>query len=173
LNLAAVRMFKRILVAYGESPESGRALLTGIHLAKHQRRIEGSIGSGEPCLRTLDTIDAEVAGGTPLLRQQASDYHRDLQLRAQQGVRHKGVILTNELVEALKCRQPWNAVQRIQNDLLAVGLRRHSLLFSRLWNRTAHDLSQQVMGMHSGGALNRERKRICLQLACDTIDLHC
>jgi nucleotide-binding universal stress UspA family protein len=27
-------MFKRILVAYDESPESERALLTGIHLAK-------------------------------------------------------------------------------------------------------------------------------------------
>jgi len=27
-------MFNKILVAYDESPESGRALLTGIHLAK-------------------------------------------------------------------------------------------------------------------------------------------
>ena len=27
-------MFKNILVAYDESPEPGRALLTGIHLAK-------------------------------------------------------------------------------------------------------------------------------------------
>ncbi len=27
-------MFKNILVAYDESPESGRALLTAIHLAK-------------------------------------------------------------------------------------------------------------------------------------------
>jgi hypothetical protein len=27
-------MFSKILVAYVESPESGRALLTGIHLAK-------------------------------------------------------------------------------------------------------------------------------------------
>jgi K+-sensing histidine kinase KdpD len=28
------KMFKNILVAYDESPESGRALVTGIHLAK-------------------------------------------------------------------------------------------------------------------------------------------
>ena len=34
--------------------------------------------------------------------------------------------------------------QRTQSDLLVLGLHRHSLLFSRLWNHTTHDLSQQV-----------------------------
>ena len=43
-------------------------------------------------------------------------------------------------------------VQRNQSDLLVLGLHRHSLLFSRLWNHTTHDLSQQlsssILGVH-------------------------
>ena len=44
-------------------------------------------------------IDAEVPGGTILLRQQAADYYRDLQARAQQAAEREGVNLTTELVE--------------------------------------------------------------------------
>jgi hypothetical protein len=43
-------------------------------------------------------------------------------------------------------------VQRNQSDLLVLGLRRHSLLFSRLWNHTTYDLVQQlsssILGVH-------------------------
>ncbi len=95
-------MFNKILVAYDESPESGRALLTN--------------------------IDAEVPGGTTLLRQQAFEYYRDLQARAQQAAQREGVILTSELVEGDEVQAIVECVQRNQSDLLVLGLHRHSVL---------------------------------------------
>jgi nucleotide-binding universal stress UspA family protein len=49
-------MFNKILVAYDESPESGRALLTGIHLAKSLNAELRAVSVQEKLpLRTLDT----------------------------------------------------------------------------------------------------------------------
>jgi nucleotide-binding universal stress UspA family protein len=61
-------MFKRILVAYDESPASGRALLTGIHLAKTLNAQLRAVSIQEELPAYSGYIDAEVAGGTALLR---------------------------------------------------------------------------------------------------------
>ena len=92
-------MFKRILVAYDESPESGRALLTGIDLAKSLNAELRAVSVQEKLPPYAGYIDAEVPGGTPLLRQQAFEYYRDLQARAQQAARQEGIIQLTELVE--------------------------------------------------------------------------
>jgi nucleotide-binding universal stress UspA family protein len=72
--------------------------------------------------------------------------------RAQQTAQRKGVILTTELVEGDEVQEIMECVQRNQSDLLVLGLHRHSLLFSRLWNHTTHDLVQQlsssILGVH-------------------------
>ncbi len=145
-------MFKKILVAYDESPESGRALLTAIHLAKGLNAELRAVSVQEKLTTYAGYIDAEVPGGTKLLRQQAADYYRDLQTRAQQAAQREGVILTTELVEGDEVQAIVECVQRNQSDLLVLGLHRHSLLFGRLWNHTTHDLSQQlnssILGVH-------------------------
>jgi nucleotide-binding universal stress UspA family protein len=92
-------MFNKILVAHDESPESGRALLTGIHLAKSLNAELRAVSVLEKLPPYTRYIDAEVPGGTMLLRQQATDYYRGLQTRAQQAAEREGVILTIELVE--------------------------------------------------------------------------
>ena len=69
-------------------------------------------------------IDAEVPGGTILLRQQAADYYRDLQARAQQAAEREGVNLTTELVEGDEVEAIVECVQRNQSDLLVLGLHR-------------------------------------------------
>ena len=145
-------MFKRILVAYDESPESGRALLTGIHLAKSLSAELRTVSVQEKLPPYDGYIDAEVPGGTALLHQQASEYYRKLQADAQQAAGQEGITLTTELVEGNEVEAIVECVQRTQSDLLVLGIHRHSLLFSRLWNHTAHDLSQQVvssiLGVH-------------------------
>lgn len=59
---------------------------------------------------------------------------------------------TTELVEGDEVRAIVECVQKTQSDLLVLGLHRHTLLFGRLWNHTAHDLTQQVissiLGVH-------------------------
>jgi nucleotide-binding universal stress UspA family protein len=145
-------MFNKILVAFDESPESGRALLTGIHLAKTLNAELKTVSVQEKLPPYAGYIDAEVPGGTTLLRQQAVDYYRDLQTRAQQAAQREGVILTSELVEGDEVQAIVECVQRNQSDLLVLGLHMHSSLFSRLWNHTTHDLSQQltssILGVH-------------------------
>jgi nucleotide-binding universal stress UspA family protein len=145
-------MFNKILVAYDESPESGRALLTAIHLAKSLNAELRAVSVQEKLPPYAGYIDAGLPGGTTLVRQQAADYYRDLQARAQQTAQRKGVILTTELVEGDEVQAIMECVQRNQSDLLVLGLQRHSLLFSRLWNHTTHDLVQQVsnsiLGVH-------------------------
>lgn len=145
-------MFHKILVAYDESPESGRALLAGIHLAKSLNAELRAVSVQEKLPPYAGYIDTEVPGGTKLLRQQAFDYYRELQTRAQQAAQREGVVLTTELVEGEEVQAIVDCVQRNQSDLLVLGLHRHSLLFGRLWNHTAHDLTQQlstsILGVH-------------------------
>ena len=57
-------MFKTILVAYDESPESGRALLTAIHLAKSLNPELKAVSILEKLPPYAGYIDAEVPGGT-------------------------------------------------------------------------------------------------------------
>ena len=87
-----------------------------------------------------------------LLRQKVADYHRDLLIRARQTAQREGVILKTELVEGDEVQAIMECAQRNQSDLLVLGLHRHSLLFSRLWNHTTHDLAQQlnssILGVH-------------------------
>ena len=59
-------MFKKILVAYDESPESGRALLTAIHLAKGLNAELRAVSVQENLPPYAGYIDAEVPGGTIL-----------------------------------------------------------------------------------------------------------
>jgi nucleotide-binding universal stress UspA family protein len=137
-------MFKRILVAYDESPASGRALRTGIHLAKTLNAELRAVSIQEKLPPYSGYIDAEVPGGTALLRQQASEYYRKLQTGAQEAARREGITLMAELVEGDEVEAIVECAQRTHSDLLVVGIHRHPLLLSRLWNHTAHDLSQRV-----------------------------
>jgi nucleotide-binding universal stress UspA family protein len=119
-------MLKRIMVAYDESPESERALLTGIHLAKRLNAELRAVSVQEKLPPYSGYIDAEVPGGTALLRQQASDYYRDLQSRARETAQQEGIILTTELVEGDEVQAIVECVQKTQSDLPVLGLHRHS-----------------------------------------------
>lgn len=145
-------MFKRILVAYDESPASGRALLAGIHLAKILNAELRAVSVQEKLPPYSGYIDAEIPGGTALLQQQASEYYRKLQTEAQEAARQEGIALTTELVQGDEIEAIVECAQRTHSDLLVVGIHRHPLLLSRLWNHTAHDLSQKVasniLGVH-------------------------
>ena len=138
-------MFKRILVAYDGSPESGRALTAGIQLAKNLKSD----------LRTVyvyEKLPAYAAGymhlggngASVLLPRQASQYYRMLQVRAQQAARQQGIALKTEILEGDEVKAIVECVQRTRRDLLVLGIPRHYGLFSRLWSHTTCDLSQQV-----------------------------
>ena len=144
-------MFKKILIAYDESPESGRALLIAIQLAKRLNAELKAVSVLEKLPPYAGYIDAEVPGGTAALRKQASDYYRKPQADAHETARQHGVALKTEILEGDEVQAIVECVRSSDSDLLVLGLHRHSLL-SRLWSHTAHDLSQQVissiLGVH-------------------------
>lgn len=144
-------MFKNILVAYDESPESGRALLTAIQLAKTLNAELKAVSVLEKLPPYAGYIDGEVPGGTAALQKQASDYYRKLQADAHETARQHGVALKTEILEGDEVQAIVECVRSSNTDLLVLGLHHHSL-FSRLWSHTAHDLSQQVissiLGVH-------------------------
>jgi nucleotide-binding universal stress UspA family protein len=139
-----VKMFKRILVAYDGSPESKRALLTGIYLAKSLNAELRAVSVLENLPAYAGYIDAGLPGETAELREQGSEHYRKIQVEAQLTARHEGIVLMTELIEGDEVQAIVECVQRTRSDLLVLGIHQHSWLFSRLLNHTTHDLSQQV-----------------------------
>jgi nucleotide-binding universal stress UspA family protein len=144
-NKGKIKMFKRILVAYDGSPESGRALIVGIQLAKSLKADLRAVYVYEKLpAYAAGYMDLGVSGASIVLPRQASQYYRTLQLNAQQAAHQQGIALKTELVEGDEVKAIVECVQRTRSDLLVLGIPRHYGLFSRLWNHTTHDLSQQV-----------------------------
>ena len=138
-------MFKRILVAYDGSPESGRALIAGIQLAKSLKSDLRTVYVNEKLpAYAAGYVDVGGNDASVLLPRQASQYYQMLQVRAEQAARQEGIALKTELVEGDEVTAIVECVQRTQSDLLVTGTPRHYGLFSRLWNHTTQDLSQQV-----------------------------
>jgi nucleotide-binding universal stress UspA family protein len=138
-------MFKRILVAYDGSPESSRALLTGIHLAKSLMAELRAIYVQERLPMDAGFIDAAVPGGTVLACQQAFQCYRFLEASAHQTARQESVFVKTEFVEGDEIQRIVECVERTRSDLLVLGIHRHPTFLSRMWHHTAHDLSQQVV----------------------------
>jgi nucleotide-binding universal stress UspA family protein len=138
-------MFKRILVAYDGSPESGRALIVGIQLAKSLKAELRTVYVYEKVpAYAAGYMDVGVNGDSIMLPRQASQYYRKLQVDAQESARQQGIALNTELVEGDEVKAIVECAQRTRSDLLVLGIPRRYGLFSRLWNHTAYDLSQHV-----------------------------
>lgn len=138
-------MFKRILVAYDGSPESGRALIVGIQLAKSLKADLRTVYVYEKLpAYAAGYMDFGVSGASIVLPRQASQYYRKLQVNAQEAAHQQGIALRTELVEGDEVKAIVECVQRTRSDLLVLGIPRSDGLFSRLWSHTTHDLSQQV-----------------------------
>jgi len=138
-------MFKKILVAYDGSPESGRALIVGVELAKSLKADLSTVYVFEKLpAYAVGYMDIGVTGATGVLPRQVSQYYRKLQVNAQEAARQQGIALNTELVEGDEVKAIVECVQRTRTDLLVLGIPRRYGLFSRLWNHTTHDLSQHV-----------------------------
>jgi nucleotide-binding universal stress UspA family protein len=144
-------MFKRITVAYSESPESRRALASAIHLA----RILGAelqavtIVEAPPAYTAYaDAVDPSLALIINSDRMQA--YER-LRSDARQAAEREGVALQTHLLQGEEVDAIVGFLDRHQTDLLVIGLHRRESHISRLWS-TVYGLAQNapcsVLGVH-------------------------
>ena len=122
-----------------------RALLVSMQLAKSLKAELRTVYVYEKLPPyAAGYMDFGVNGASINLPRQASEYYRMLQVHAQQTARQQGIALKTEFVEGDEVQAIVECVQRTRSDLLVLGIPRHYGLFSRLWNHTTHDLSQQV-----------------------------
>jgi nucleotide-binding universal stress UspA family protein len=144
-------MFKKITVAYNESPEAERALLTAIQLAK-------SLGAE---LRTL-TVMADLpsyaafaAAGDPSLPRTLEDdrlkFYQGLQEKARALAERHGIEVASCIVEGRQVETIIHDLREQRADLLVLGLHKRDLYIARLWS-TVYELAQEapcsVLGVH-------------------------
>ena len=140
-------MFKRIAVAYNESPEARRALASAIHLAR-------TLGAE---LRTVTIVQGlpahmdSVAALDEVVTSDRLEAYDKLQCEAREAALREGVQLVPHLLEGDEVDTFIRFLVGYEADLLVIGLHRNSSPISRLWEhhlRLAHEAPCSVLGVH-------------------------
>ena len=144
-------MFKKIAVAFDESPESERAFRSALELAK--------FASAKLCLITvieafpsyIGYVTAAAPEVTRLLVDERRSFYEDLQKKAKLHAAEAGVSIRTELAEGSEVATIVSVVERVDPDLLVVGLHRHSSDL-QIFGGTVHQLAVHVkcsiLGIH-------------------------
>jgi nucleotide-binding universal stress UspA family protein len=140
-------MFKRIAVAYNESPEARRALASAIHLAK-------TLGAE---LRTVTIVQGlparadSVAALDEVVTTDRLEAYDKIQSEAREAALREGVQLVPNLLEGDEVDTFVRFLVEYRADLLVIGLHYHSSRISRLWSTVyelAHGAPCSVLGVH-------------------------
>jgi len=144
-------MFKRIMVAFNESAEAGRALMAAIQLAK----TLGAELQAVTVFKLPSASTAFAAAASPMLTEtlmnDRREYYEQLLAEARESSRTYGVELATYLEEGEEVEAIVRCLVCNKADLLVIGLHRRSLHLSRLWS-TVYELAQDapcsVLGVH-------------------------
>jgi nucleotide-binding universal stress UspA family protein len=144
-------MYKKIAVAYDESPEAARALTAAIDLAK----TLGVGLVGITAMEKLPAYTAFAAGADAALQATLEEdrlkFYEQLRANAQTLALRDGVQLAAHLVdgEATEGIVEFVCAQKV--DLLVIGLHRRHDRLSRIWS-TVYTIAQNVpcsvLGVH-------------------------
>ena len=144
-------MFQRIVVIYGESLESRRALTSAIQLAKaFQAELYAVIAMHELPAYTAYATAADSSLGRVLDDDRRALYE---QMKAAIGeiAQREGVEVGTELVADDEVDAVVQLLDRSRADLLVIGLHRHISHISRLWSKVfeiAQNAPCNVLGIH-------------------------
>jgi nucleotide-binding universal stress UspA family protein len=144
-------MFQKVVVAYNESPESQRALLSAIRLAKSLNAELQTITA----MADLPAYTAYAEAADPSLSQTLQDdrlnFYRKLQDQARVQAENHGIELHSHLLDGQPVEAIVDFLRRQRADLLVIGLHQRELHISRLWS-TVYELAQDapcsVLGVH-------------------------
>lgn len=144
-------MFRKMVVAYNESPESHRAVMTAIRLAKSLEAELHVVTSMADLPSYTAFAEATDPGLTQVLDQDRSTHYDKLIERGRvlfetHGIEFHGHLLDGRPVEAIV-----DFLRRQQADLLVIGLHQRDFYIERLWS-TVYELAQDapcsVLGVH-------------------------
>jgi nucleotide-binding universal stress UspA family protein len=132
-------MFHKIMVAYDDSPEAGRALRESIELAK-VLRAELSVVTVLESLPIYYSFAMIVAPAVNWTEEKRAEYST-LQAEARQLARAAGLVLDAELIIGNEVGAIIDCATRHHSDLLVLGMRKHSWLMA---GHTAKDIAERA-----------------------------
>ena len=137
-------MYRKMMVAYDESPEAKRALTRAIELAKVMGAELRLVTVCEPLPAYVAYADVAFPGSQRMLAEERQAFYSKLQEEAkaraaESGMVADGVIVDGDEVEGIvESVTSWNA------DLLVIGRRHHSSPLTRIWGGTVHEIAERT-----------------------------
>jgi nucleotide-binding universal stress UspA family protein len=132
-------LFHKIMIAYDDSPEAGRALRVSIELAKALRAELCVVTVLEP----LPSYYSFAISAVPAVHWTETEEKRArysaLQAEARQQAKDAGLVLDTELIGGDEVGTIIDCTKRHHSDLLVLGMRKHSWLLA---GHTAKDLTE-------------------------------
>jgi nucleotide-binding universal stress UspA family protein len=144
-------MFRKVVVAYNESPEAQRALFSAIQLAKSLNAELQTVTA----LSDLPAYTAYAEAADPAVSQVLQDdrlkSYKKLQDKARVLAGSHGIEVQNHLLEGRPVESIVDFLRQQKADLLVIGLHQHDFYVARLWS-TVYELAQDapcsVLGVH-------------------------
>jgi nucleotide-binding universal stress UspA family protein len=144
-------MFRKIAVAYNESPEAKRALLSAIQLAKcldAEVRII-TVMAELPAYTALAGVEGPAV--PRILQDDRVKFYEDLQEAARALAKSHDIEILCHLVKGREVEAVVHVLHEQKADLLVIGLHQRDLYIARLWS-TVYELAQEapcsVLGVH-------------------------
>jgi nucleotide-binding universal stress UspA family protein len=144
-------MFNHIAIALDPSPESARALESGIHLARQLNTALCTVTVKEPLPAFHYFATAADSSAMRMLQDDHDRFYRELIEKAVHQAGEAGVAITSSLLEGDRVDTIVDFVSSHKIDLLVIGLHRSSLRTHSLWS-TVYTLAQglrcSMLGVH-------------------------
>jgi nucleotide-binding universal stress UspA family protein len=137
-------MYKRMIVAYDESPEAKRALACAIELAKVMGAELRLVTVCEPLPAYVGYADVAFPGSKRMLAEERQSFYNKLQEEAKARAAESGVVADGVIVEGDEVQSIVDSVTSWHADLLVIGRRHHSSPFTRIWGGTVHEIAERT-----------------------------
>jgi nucleotide-binding universal stress UspA family protein len=144
-------MFRKLVVAYNESPESHRALLSAIKLAKSLNAELLTVTAMADLPAYTVYAEATDPAIPRILEDDRLRFYKKLQEKVRVQVENHGIEHQSFLVEGRQVEAIVEFLRAQKADLLVIGLHQRDLIIARLWS-TVYELAQDapcsVLGVH-------------------------
>jgi len=144
-------MFRKIVAAYNESPESERAFIVAMKLAKSLDAELLTVTAMADLPAYTAFAQAADSSIVQLLEQDRLKFYTKLQDKARAQMLSSGIGFQSHLVEGHQVEAIVEFLREQKADLLVIGLHQRDLHIARLWS-TVYELAQDapcsVLGVH-------------------------
>jgi len=137
-------MYKKMIVAYDESPEAKRALTRAIELAKLMGAELRLVTVCEPLPAYVAYADVAFPGSQRMLAEERQTFYNKLQEEAKARAAEGGMVADGVIVEGDEVEGIVENVTSWKAELLVIGRRHHSSPLTRIRGGTVHEIAERT-----------------------------